>query len=164
MNMLFHEYELVRRAVGPDRFPPIDLEKYLASLEDDLRWIVDDDVRDRLRTILEQHGLPPIDTQRPTTNGLPPASSPRPWSVQIRRGIPSRIRSRLHVLVRRPGLLWLTMPTGFGPDHLGGISFGTDERALRFCLRFPRRPEPSHQFIETMQAVEISTEGTDGSA
>jgi glycosyltransferase involved in cell wall biosynthesis len=54
-NVMFHEYNLVRRIAG-DRFPPIDHERYLSHLGSSLAYISDPEVRAKMRAILKTHG------------------------------------------------------------------------------------------------------------
>ena len=54
-NVMFHEYNLVRRVAG-DRFPPIDQDRYLAHLGDSLKYISDLEERSKMRDILTAHG------------------------------------------------------------------------------------------------------------
>ncbi len=59
-NMLFHEYERVRRETG-DRLPPIDRDAYLRELEGALRWIED---RAQRKALASQLGVrAPIDVR-----------------------------------------------------------------------------------------------------
>jgi hypothetical protein len=155
-NMLFHEYELVRRHIGSGRFPPIDRAKYLENLHAGLAWIEDEEVRDRLRGVLVEHGLPTPDGRE--------GSSPqealgvrRPWSVRLTRGLASRARSAWYHVRRRPALmLFLVQYLGLHPEHITGASFATEEEALRFGVLLPRRPLGTHHYLETMQAEAIT--------
>jgi hypothetical protein len=55
-NVQFHEYALVQREVGEERFPPIDHDGYLRELANGLQWI-DDPARKRaMRRVLHEHG------------------------------------------------------------------------------------------------------------
>ena len=54
-NVMFHEYNLVRRVAG-DRFPPIDQDRYLNHLGSSLSYISDLEERSKLRDILKAHG------------------------------------------------------------------------------------------------------------
>ena len=58
-NMLFHEYEVVRRAVGSDAFPPIEMDPYLHHLAASLYWLRDGEREAQLLSLLEQHGWRP---------------------------------------------------------------------------------------------------------
>jgi hypothetical protein len=54
-NVMFHEYNLVRRVTG-DRFPPIDQALYLNHLGKSLSYISDPEERSKMRDILKSHG------------------------------------------------------------------------------------------------------------
>lgn len=77
LNVIFHEYNLVRRATG---FPPIEQEGYLRQLAGGLQYIQDADEHAKMRAVLEQHGW---------REEAPPAPPPL-W-----RRIVRRVRRRL---------------------------------------------------------------------
>ena len=68
-NVIFHEYNLVRRAVGGERFPEIDHAGYLRELARGLVFIPDPARRAAMRALLESHGWreepPPPPPRRP---------------------------------------------------------------------------------------------------
>jgi glycosyltransferase involved in cell wall biosynthesis len=55
-NVMFHEYVLVQRAEGEERFPAIDFQRYLQELATGLEWIEDLEWRAKMRAELERHG------------------------------------------------------------------------------------------------------------
>lgn len=55
-NVSFHEYNLVRHAVGDERFPPIDRDGYLRELARALTFIEDPARKAEVRAVLEAHG------------------------------------------------------------------------------------------------------------
>jgi hypothetical protein len=55
-NILFHEYNVVRRATGEARFPPIDHAGYLRELARALPFIQDPAHKSEMRALLESHG------------------------------------------------------------------------------------------------------------
>lgn len=55
-NILFHEYNVVRSAVGDDRFPEIDRAGYLRELARGLPVIPDPARKAEMRAVLESHG------------------------------------------------------------------------------------------------------------
>jgi hypothetical protein len=55
-NILFHEYNLVRRAVRDERFPPIDRAGCLRELSRALAFIQDPAHKAEMRALLESHG------------------------------------------------------------------------------------------------------------
>lgn len=80
-NVLFHEYGLVQRVAGTERFPPIDREGYLRELAFGLTLVEDPAVRAELRAVLERHGW--REEERP------------------RRTLPRRIAARIARMLRR---------------------------------------------------------------
>jgi glycosyltransferase involved in cell wall biosynthesis len=55
-NVMFHEYVLVQRRVGDERFPPIDFAAYMRVLALGLPIIEDAALRAELQSVLERHG------------------------------------------------------------------------------------------------------------
>ncbi|HVE72403.1 MAG TPA: glycosyltransferase [Thermoanaerobaculia bacterium] len=55
-NVMFHEYNMVQRVVGEERFPPIDREGYLRELAHGLHWIDDPAHLKEMRRVLREHG------------------------------------------------------------------------------------------------------------
>jgi glycosyltransferase involved in cell wall biosynthesis len=82
-NFTFHEYELVRRIAGEERFPPVEFAGYLRQLARALDMIEDPAVKSEMQARLEAHGW--------QASPLPP---PRPL---YRRAL-----ARLGRLVRAP--------------------------------------------------------------
>jgi hypothetical protein len=125
-NLLFHEYELVRREVGDARFPPLSSEGYLSGLAYGLAFIEDADQRAWYEELLQSHGW-----QRP--------AAPEP-AAPGRSGHPGRrrLRSRIGGVVRSHAwLLDLAWRAGAIPEP-NGFAFATEERALRFARRHQR--------------------------
>jgi hypothetical protein len=83
-NVIFHEYNLVRRIAG-DRFPPIDHERYLNHLGKSLAFISDLKVRAEMREVLERNGW---------REPVPEPPTPRPLYKRI-LGPPTRPFRRL---------------------------------------------------------------------
>ena len=88
-NMLYHEYELVRRETG-DRLPPVDRAAYLNHLGISLEWVETRKLRSRLRRTLEAHGW-------------------RPGRAPGVRALLGRIHRRLRAFVapRKPSFDWI---------------------------------------------------------
>jgi hypothetical protein len=117
-NLLFHEYELVRREVG-DAFPPLSKAGYLRGLAWGLRLIDDEGRRAELEALLEQNGW---ERQR--------GPYPRPVTVG-RRG-----------WLRRQLLLARVRALGTQPAHVSGYRFAREPRALFYAKKISRLPEP----------------------
>ncbi len=152
-NMMFHEYELVRRAVGSARFPPIDRDLYLSALKEALRWIRDPKVKADMRTMLEAQGMPPAAAE---------AAAPRtPITWQT---LPHRVVRRLRYEVRRYATpkrrqtvsLFLADAFRIYPEHITGYTFRDDAKALRYGLKLPRPPQPDNPLLDPLEPCEVS--------
>lgn len=127
-NMLFHEYELVRREVG-ERLPPIDRSGYLNELGAALRWVRDPRTRAALRGLLEEHG----------------------WRGEIAR-LPRR---RLRDVLRDNAVMFLVRHFRFVPSHLSGVAFSDDETALHYALKYPQRRTEDMRHLAPLDPVEV---------
>lgn len=119
-NMLYHEYELVRRATG-DRLPPLDRAAVIEDLARALVWIDDPEVRAGMAALLRREGW---------SGEEPPPFARPPWRVRREE---LRCRWRMH---------W----HGEVPPHICGFAFLSDRSAVRAALRYPRvrDAEPAH--------------------
>jgi glycosyltransferase involved in cell wall biosynthesis len=119
-NILFHEYELVRRATG-DRLPPLDRVSVMDNLGAGLQWIEDPQVKTDLCRILRERGW---------DGAEPPPHPTRPFLAMVYQAV------------------WMAFarPFGVAPSGVTGFSFPDDEAALRFGLKHPRRAQkhPDH--------------------
>lgn len=163
-NMLYHEYELVRRAVGGDRFPPIDLNCYLRDLAAALKWVEDPEARDALRALLEERGWREESAAEPHAQAASACACPparRPLRVRLApsnvvASARTRARNRWEVLKRRQGLvLFLADYLGIKPPHIHCFTFDGDDEALRYALSCPRRPEPVNPYILALEPSEF---------
>jgi hypothetical protein len=139
-NMLFHEYELVRRIVRGDTFPPLSPDGYLNGLAYGLPLIEDAAERARYQTLLEAHGWQP-EPREPAV--LQPVLAPRrrrrlPTPRRVLRAVAARSRARQSVV------LFLASTFRVMPEHITGFTFGTERRALRFAMKCPRRDVPEN--------------------
>lgn len=110
-NMLYHEYELIRRATG-DRLPPVDRGAALADLGRSLSLVADSRVRRRYAALLAQQGW---------TGDIP-----------VPLGKRTRTEAKAESMIRRK---WAE--GGVAPATISGLSFQDDETALRWALRYP---------------------------
>ncbi len=138
-NLIFHEYEVVRREIG-DAFPPISRPGYLGGLAWGLRFIADDARRAEMEAVLVQNGWdPPERTPEP-----PPALSPS-LPARLRRQSPVGIRTSLRTArgwLARQLVLLRARALGVQPAHISGYRFGSERRALFYAKRISRVPEP----------------------
>ena len=126
-NMLYHEYELVRRATGA--LPPIDRGAILEDLGRHLGWIEDPHIRARFAEQLKAQGW---------TGDEPGILPRRSW------------RAMLHERGQRLRMKWL----GHVPPTITGFSFPDDDAALREGLRYPRAPQRTHEHLALLQPEE----------
>jgi hypothetical protein len=125
-NMLFHEYELVRRETG-DRLPPLDPAGVLNDLSTELRWVDDPKRKADLRRILQEHGWNGADPQ-------PHAEYP-----------PHAATYQEQVLFRAK---WFRAV----PASISGFAFRDDETALRYALKYPRRAQKDADHLAILEA------------
>lgn len=128
-NLLYHEYELVRRATA-DRLPPFDRDAILRDLASDLRWTADPGVRRKLAAALAENGW----------NG--PEPEPLPKRIRGDMLNERKIRRRME-------------KEGYLPPTITGFMFRNDEEGLRYALRHPRIRQETPEHLEPLQAVEI---------
>lgn len=76
-NSFYHEYALVQREAGIERFPPIDWNGYLADLARGLPWIEEPSHRAEAEEALTLHGW------RGLPDGDPGAAPAAPWSARF---------------------------------------------------------------------------------
>ncbi|HVE72401.1 MAG TPA: glycosyltransferase [Thermoanaerobaculia bacterium] len=129
-NILFHEYELVRRATG-DRLPPIDRAGYLDELGRALPWVQEPEARAQLHRILAEHGW----------TGDPAPLKRRPLAAKLRdRAMRFAID---HFSVR--------------PSTISGFAFPDDATALRYALRYPRQRRDDPRHVAALEPAEIAS-------
>ncbi|HMJ92716.1 MAG TPA: hypothetical protein VK472_01315, partial [Allosphingosinicella sp.] len=127
-NMLYHEYELVRRVSG-DRLSPLDRPAILRELGSALQWIADPDLKASLGKLLAEQG----------------------WTGRVPPPAKRRLRSVLWEWVRRHAMRRLGADWG----NSSGFSFGSDEDALGHALRHPRPSGESVGHLALLAPVEV---------
>jgi hypothetical protein len=138
-NLPFHEYELVRREIGGDALPPVSTEGYLRGLAHGLRYVEDESRREELRALLVQHGW---------------RAPPEP----VAEHAPRTLRSRVGGLRRRKWVVvFLASALGVKPAHITGFTFRTENEAIEFANRFPRREVAYHEGLDWLQAAGAAT-------
>ena len=128
-NVLYHEYELVRRVTG-DRLPALDREAVLADLGEQLRYIAEPELKAELRAQLVRHGW----------RGPEPAPFPQRRWRDVCRDAYRRLRLLLALEVR----------------DISGMAFRSDDQALEFALRHPRKLQADAAHLAIFGPVEIS--------
>jgi hypothetical protein len=129
-NMLFHEYELVRRRTG-DRLPPLDRKGCLAELGEALRWVKEPEKRAALQKALEVHGWTGTASQFPR----------RPRLAALRD-------SSVKALMRY---------FGFVPKSISGFAFADDAAALDHALKYERRPAGAPDHLAALGPIELAS-------
>jgi hypothetical protein len=152
-NMLFHEYELVRRVVGGDALPPLRKSGYLRSLAGGLRWVEDEEVKRRLVALLREHGWRPEPVAEAPRPDPEPRHHRRPKGLV--GGLIGRARTRWAAFRYAPRVVLFLAALNNKPEHIAGYTFRSDRQALRHMLRCPRRQTPENEFLEPLQAVEL---------
>jgi hypothetical protein len=147
-NILFHEYELARREVGDERFPPLSWKGYLDGLAWGLGHIADPGRREQEEALLKSHGWVPPPEEPPPEE--PPAPPPAP---SARLPLPKRAWLRLAAgwdarKRELPVALLLARTLRIEPDHITGATFDDERRALWYALRLPRRRVGRHELLD----------------
>lgn len=130
-NMVFHEYELVRRQTG-DRLPPLDGNACVNHLGKSLSLVENPQTKQALRAILEQNGWRPADDE---------PHPPRSWRAAVREKL----------------VLFQADLFGVMPALISGFAFRSDKQALHYALKYPRRPEPARDHLTLLDVVEIDS-------
>ena len=136
-NMLFHEYEMVRRALGGDRLPPLDRDGCLRDLGRGLSWIRDPATKARMRALLEEHGW------RPETV---------PDGREARLSLPRRAYRHL----RQSAELLMADRFNKPPPSLSGFHFRSDEQAIRYAVKYPSRPTAGTDHLAIAEPLEVA--------
>ncbi|HEV7484339.1 MAG TPA: hypothetical protein VGQ65_01560 [Thermoanaerobaculia bacterium] len=125
-NILFHEYELVRRETG-DRLPPLDPAGVMNDLSTELRWIHDPEMKADLRRILREHGWNGPDP--------PPHAAPSRYSAAYQ--LFCMVRARVFGVV---------------PATITGFAFRDDATALKYALKYPRQAQKDASHLAVFEA------------
>ncbi|HEX9931899.1 MAG TPA: hypothetical protein VGB08_03570 [Allosphingosinicella sp.] len=127
-NILYHEYELVRRETGA-RLPPLDRDAVIADLGEQLRYIRDPRLEAAMRDVLVRHGW----------RGPEPTPLPRRSWREVRDEAVTRMRLAL----------------GRDVATLSGMHFASDTKAVDYALRYPRRPHQGADHLALFEATEL---------
>lgn len=129
-NLLFHDYEAVRRE-GAEGLPPVDRAGALEALAEDLRWVADSERRAELVRILRGKGWE--------------GAEPEPFGARSARWI---LFERLVLL----GARWF----GKVPAAVTGFAFPDDSAALAHALKFPRPRQDEAGHLALAEAEELA--------
>jgi glycosyltransferase involved in cell wall biosynthesis len=129
-NMLYHEYELARRASG-DRLPPLDRAAAIAEMAGSLVFVDAPELRTQLVALLRHEGW----------TGEEPAPFPPRTTVM----------DRLQRTMERRAL-WRRDP----PPHICGFAYRSEDAALNAALRYPRRSEEAAAHLAGLLAEEVA--------
>jgi len=140
LNVLFHEYNLVRVEVGEERFPPVEPAGYLRELSHALPLIEDPAKRAEMHSRLRAHGWRPEDLSPP----------PSHWRTLVRTC--RRVAGRLLRSLRPP------------PPPPAVQNFANDREAVAFLIDHPRQPLSHNPDLEMFEPLEVATGGAPGRA
>ena len=130
-NIMYHEYELVRKATHHPAFKPINRARYLKELASCLRFVEDLGVRDELSALLKLNGWDDTEERVGTR-----VSDGWPWLRRFSRDVIFTLR----VALRR----WR------------GRSFTDDAAALRYLVERPLRSVRRNRQLAVLQPVDVS--------
>lgn len=140
-NVMFHEYNLVRRIAG-DRFPPIDHDRYLNHLGSSLTYIADLEVRAKMSGILLEHGW------------REPAPEPPVAKPLLRRILGPPTRPLRHMM----SAVSNKVRGRFGKGHTA--IFANDGDAVRYLLAHEHVPDAAYGArLSSMHAVPVAFRG-----
>jgi hypothetical protein len=128
LNMLYHEYELVRRRSTGETFPPIQFDAYLNDLAVGLELIEDRESQAALRLVLKEQG----------------------WEGGTE---PKPVRDFIHHILLDP----LDRHFGIRLRGATGRAFSDERRALRHALARPRRPATQARHLDVLEPVRVGT-------
>ena len=131
-NILYHEYELVRRATG-DRLPPLDRAAILQDLAAHLHWIADPELKERLREMLRERGW----------TGKEPDPFPKRTLLSAAWQRYTQLRFRL---------------LKEEPPNICGFTYRNDARALKAALRHDRVRQDEFDHLAKLAAVPLTSE------
>jgi hypothetical protein len=151
-NILFHEYELVRRAVGGEEFPPLSMAGYLDGLAHGLSYIEDDRVRREYETLLEGHGWRRLEADEPAPAGIAERGPYQRGVLAAKRLLVAGRARAVHYARRQSLVLFLASALRILPERITGFTFGSERSALRFAMRCPRRCSADHEYLDWMLA------------
>jgi hypothetical protein len=142
-NILFHEYELVRRATSHPAFKPIEMEGYLRELGRALVWVRDPEKDAELRGALRERGWKDADGPVPAVTGSPGSqvTDGIQWlsrAARDMRGVMLWGINRVRIKVRRAFMRGGAERQAV-PETISGFDFPDDREALHSALAFPRK-------------------------
>jgi len=140
-NVMFHEYNLVRRVAG-DRFPPIDHDRYLNHLGSGLANISDLKLRSEMRDVLKAHGW------------VEPAPQPPAVKPLYRRILGPPARPLRHVISAMKN----KVRGRFGSGQTA--VFANDDDAVRYLLAHESTPDETYgQRLSLLHPVPVAFNG-----
>jgi hypothetical protein len=160
-NLLFHEYELVRRRSQNPAFKPIEMDGYLRELAGSLKWVTDHAAAERLRERLIAHGWNGVDGVEP------PSAARRNVSTRVRDGLPWLRQAVVDLLDvgigkirKRPrfslAVLFAARCLNVVPSTISGFSFRNDAAALHYALACPSKPSADNPEMKLLGGVDVT--------
>ena len=162
-NVLFHEYELVRRVTENPAFLPVERDGYLRELASSLKFVDDRPRASALRDILLQHGWDPK---------FEPVKKPRMGAAtgpRVRDGLPWLRRFILDTLdqvlagrgraMRMKIRLALEKHFRVELDDITGFEYSTEAEAVRQTLALPRKRSATNPLLDWLDGVDVLSLG-----
>jgi hypothetical protein len=149
-NAIAHEYCLVREETRSAKLPPLDKQKYLRAIAEELREIVNPPIKHEIEALLAAHGLATPDftaRQMPLVRKL---LSPRRVADKLTREARS-LRAKLPGGASRPQHRQSPSPVR-GAHRL--LEFESVQQALDHAIRFPRTKLESEPALEELLQLE----------
>jgi hypothetical protein len=134
-NACFHEYCVVRALTGSERFPAIDLDRYLYVLSEEVPSVEDPLVRERMRQILAQSGWRGLKRAIGDVKRMLALLDEALQPLRFGRRVLFRYRKRraVQLLARLAGMT--------GSPALGWLRLDSVESAMRYAGEHPRGHE-----------------------
>ena len=168
-NILFHEYELVRRSTDNPAFRPLEFDGYLRELSRALQWLEDPRSVAQAREVLLKHGWKPDPAVHWTVPVLPlrVVAEPEATLYRVFRRLVCAVLFRIWRTDRKSRaavLLFLGNYLKIQPPHICGFEFDSDEQALRQILQSPRVRVETNLYLEPLLPVEVTMPARDAGA
>jgi hypothetical protein len=149
-NAVFNEYFILKQETKSPRFFEVNLQKYLAHNADEIREVIDPQLRAEMHAQLVAHGYEGTLNGLPTSGGelgtLRKLISPRAISNKLRL----KLKSAAGAHATKPAWLFLARHLGIKPPANQRFEFDNVEEAISFINQYPRallRTEPCHEAL-----------------
>lgn len=128
-NMLYHEYEMVRRETG-DALPQLERAAIMHDISKGLLWIEEPELVAEYSAILRREGWV--------------GQAPEPY-------VPYSPQSARY----QRNTVWRMRLSRYRPPNICGFTFRNDAQAIKWALRHPRQPEAEPDHLAKLNMVEV---------